>query len=400
MPILDIQKRARELGRIRIGQVVPTSSGKTRPEKLDRFRLTSSSKPLLDKVAELYGGEVREWTPQGGGPSSWEVITTSTRLPIMVPPQPVSQWYEYWTAGGCKHRCDGHTNVLTDELCDPEDHGHREALKRPTTRLNVVLRDVEGIGVWRLETHGWNAAVELPDAAEFLARAGGYVNGWVSLEPRTSKAEVPDRQNGGTKVETRRFMVPIIEIDVTPSELMAGRGRVATPALDGPVPAPAALTGPTPAAVANPYVGYHRQVEAASNLDELAAVWDAARAQNLVGTTAQPSPEATAFVEAFKARAKALVPKEQPAPAAEPDADGAYPAEVVEDNTPVPDAPATGPDADQVWQQILAAGGQQGMSLGDVEDDFAQRMGGLSSADASAAELQHYLGLLEQGAAA
>ena len=104
MPILDLQKRARELGRIRIGQVVPTSNGKTRPEKLDRFRLTSASRPLLEKVAELYGGDVAEWTPQGGGATAWEVVTNSTRLPIMVPPQPVSQWYEFWTAGGCKHR--------------------------------------------------------------------------------------------------------------------------------------------------------------------------------------------------------------------------------------------------------------------------------------------------------
>src|SRR6476659_3823579 len=93
MPILDIQKRARELGRIRIGQVVPTTNGKTRPAKLDRFRLTSHSRPLLDRVAELYGGTVQEWAPQGGGATAWEVITDTKRLPIMVPPQPISQWY-------------------------------------------------------------------------------------------------------------------------------------------------------------------------------------------------------------------------------------------------------------------------------------------------------------------
>jgi hypothetical protein len=123
MPILDIQKRARELGRIRIGQVVPTTrrdgTAGTRPEKLDRFRLTSNSKPLLDKVAELYGGTVAEWQPQGGGAKAWEVVTNTARIPIMVPPQPITQWYEFWTAGGCKHRCDGQTNVLTDEPATP-----------------------------------------------------------------------------------------------------------------------------------------------------------------------------------------------------------------------------------------------------------------------------------------
>ncbi|WKN47120.1 hypothetical protein [Nocardioides sp. Arc9.136] len=408
MPILDIQKRARELGRIRIGQVVPTSNGKTRPEKLDRFRLTSHSRPLLEKVAELYGGEVAEWQPQGGGTKAWEVITDSKRLPIMVPPQPVTQWYEYWTGGGCKHRCDGHTNVLTDELCDPEDFGHQEAIKRPTTRLNVVLRDVEGIGVWRLETHGFNAAVELPDAAEFLAAAGGYVNGWVSLEPRTSKAEVPDRQNGGTKIQTRHFHVPIIEIDVTPSELMAGRGRVATPALAGPVPGPAALPAGGPAAVVNPYVEYHRQVEAAVSLDALSSIWEAARAQNLVGPTASATPEAAAFLDAFKARAQAVKPPAaEPAPAAaaepQPDKEGAYEAEVVEEDTPFPDPGAdvqAGADADAIWYQAVKAGGERGMGLSAVVDDFKARMGGLLPDDASAEELQHYLGLLTAGVAA
>jgi hypothetical protein len=56
-----------------------------------------------------------------------------------------------------------------------------------------VLRDVEGVGVLRVETHGWNAAMELPNAAEFLAQAGGYVNGWLSLEQRTSKAIINDK---------------------------------------------------------------------------------------------------------------------------------------------------------------------------------------------------------------
>jgi len=60
VPILDIQQRSRELGRIRIGQTQPTKSGKSRPAKLDRFRLTSASRPLLERVAALYGGTVRE----------------------------------------------------------------------------------------------------------------------------------------------------------------------------------------------------------------------------------------------------------------------------------------------------------------------------------------------------
>jgi hypothetical protein len=112
-------------------------------------------------VAALYGGTVQPWTPQGGGAEAFEVITESTRIPILVPPQPVTQYFEQWSGGGCVRRCDGQTELLSGGNClcsvDPED---REC--KPTTRLNVVLRDVEGIGVWRLESHGWYAATELP----------------------------------------------------------------------------------------------------------------------------------------------------------------------------------------------------------------------------------------------
>lgn len=40
---------------------------------------------------------MREWTPANGGPSAWEVVTDADRLPVLVPPQAVSQWYELWS---------------------------------------------------------------------------------------------------------------------------------------------------------------------------------------------------------------------------------------------------------------------------------------------------------------
>lgn len=381
MPILDIQRRARELGRIRIGmkETFTKRNGEqgTRPAKLDRFRLTSASRPLLDKVAELYGGTVSEWTPAGGSPQ-WEVITGSARLPIMVPPQPISQWYEFWTRAGCQHRCDGRTNVLTDEPCNPEDPKHIEAVKKPTTRLNVVLRDVEGIGVWRVETHGFNAAVELPDVAEFLAQAGGYVNGWLALEQRTSV----EQTDQGPK--TRHFMVPIIEIDVTPAQLMAGGGRVAAPALSGgPV-------GDRPAlAAAGPdYVALAADL---STPDEVRELWNQASA---AGHLTQ------GLRDHLIKRAEELGAATAPAPAiAEPavDAEGVVEAEVVDDAaTPALDTTTAG-DPDVIWQQILAEAGRQGYTTPDLEDDFARRMGGVTSDSASAMELQHYLGLLQSG---
>ena len=364
MPIIDIQKRSRELGRIRIGQQVPTSNGRTRPEKLDRFRLTSSSKHLLEQVAALYGGTVAEWTPKGGT-AQWEVITDSKRIPILVPPQPVSQWLETWTGGGCVHRCDGQTNALTGDPCDPEDPDHQQA--RPTTRLNVVLRDVEGIGVWRLESHGWNAAMELPNAAEFLSQAGGYIDGHIALEERTSMG-----LNARTgKPETRRFMVPIIEIAVTPAALFAGEGVMRPPSIEGPVQSSAAA-----ALEAAPRPDYETVVAATTTRDELNEVWQQAKTaghmDDALGALIRAQAQKIVAAEAAAAQ------PEQPDEAPFPDEDGAVEAEVVDH------------DVDTVWQACLAEAGRLGMSLWDVEKDF-QSATSMNVSDADAAALTTYL---------
>lgn len=261
-PILNLQQRQRELGRIRLGQKV---GAKGRPEKLDRFRFTSPSRSLIESVAAKYGGEVRPWN--GAGTEQWEVITEARRLPILVPPQPVNQWMELWSGGGCQRRCDGEREVLSDQpcLCDP-DPEKREC--KPTTRLNVVLRDVHGVGVWRLESHGYYAATELPQTAAFLASAtvaGTYLPAHLGLEERVVK-----RQG-----KTSRFIVPLIEVDVTPAQLMAGQGA-ALQIGDGSQPAVGPAQRP---AIEAPGDGrdWVALVESASTAEELRALWDQAK---------------------------------------------------------------------------------------------------------------------------
>jgi hypothetical protein len=336
MAILDLQQRARELGRIRIGEVKATSSGKTRPAKLDRFRLTSPSQALLEQVAALYGGTVAAWQPQGGGPAQWEVYTDATRLPVYVPPQPVTQFYELWSGGGCKRRCDGITELLSDRPCvcgpDPAD---RQC--KPTTRLNVVLKDVPGIGVWRLETHGYYAAVELPQAAVFLAQAGGYVDGFLALEERRI---VRDGQ-------TRDFMVPTLEVAVTPAQLLAGAG--ATTALPG---GPAgALEAPAP--------DYAAKAAAATDLDGIRAVWRQAR------DAGHLTDELQAML--MDAGNRLTTPAQPPE---------ALPAAVY--------------DVDDLWMRIVAAC-PAGWTTGDLETDFAARHAGLVPGDATGQQLDAYL---------
>ena len=115
MAILTLQRRLREAGRIRIGQQVKAANGKTRPAKLDAFRLTSADKVAMDAAATLYGGEVKEWDGAPIG-KMWELFTAANSLPVVIPPAATafSQFYEAWSGGGCTRRCDGERELLTD----------------------------------------------------------------------------------------------------------------------------------------------------------------------------------------------------------------------------------------------------------------------------------------------
>jgi hypothetical protein len=245
VPIIDIQARLRELGRIRMGvQVEGTKNGRTfrRPEKLATFRLTSGSQSLIVAAAAAYGGEVSEWTE--GDRHEWQVTIETLALDIIIPPgYPVSQWFELWRAGGCIRRCDGQVNQITGVPCEcPKVPADRMALAAKgeacsyTTRLNVMLPNIPDLGVWRLESHSYYAAVELIGAADILVRAseaGMLVPAKLRIDQRERK--VPGQP-------TKRFPVPVIEFTDTRladlpvieghrSPLLAAPARAAIPAL-------------------------------------------------------------------------------------------------------------------------------------------------------------------------
>jgi Recombination directionality factor-like len=219
MPIIDIQRRLTEVGRIRIGQKVPIgATGKTRPAKLESFRLTSPNKTLITAASNLYGGTVQPWDAPTG--KQWEVITDTTTLPVIVPPTDLgfTQHYELWAQGGCLRRCDGQTATIPDNgnltendcLCDP---GAREC--KPHTRLSVMLADLPGLGLWRLDTQGYYAATELLGATEILntARHHGV------MLPATLRLQQEIIKRPGQT--TRRFNKPVLDVNVTPAELTA-----------------------------------------------------------------------------------------------------------------------------------------------------------------------------------
>lgn len=359
MPIIDLQRRMRQLGEIRIGHAVNTgrTSEKTgkpilRPEKLNRFRFTSPSREILAEVATLYGGEVKPWTPANGGPSEFEVYSQAARLPVLIPPNDaVSQWYELYAGSKCQRRCDGVTEHKADRpcLCNPEK---RQC--KITTRVNVMLRDVPALGQWLLISKGYYAAVTLPPAAELLAQAGGYVAGWLGMEEKLIQ----------TDDGPARFMVPTLDVEITPAALMAGQMTGAQAIASGPERV--AITGGRP--------DYAGLAAVATTSDAVAELYRQAVA---AGHMDRP------LADALTARGEALKPPAEPkatsAPAPAP-AEVVHEVEIVEDD-----------DVDGVWFQIMNAAGQLGLTTTQVEERFAQENGGLHPSTASTARLRQFL---------
>lgn len=372
MPILDLQRRMRQLGEIRLGHVVPTRNGKTRPAKLDKFRFTSPSREILTEVAALYGGEVKPWTPANGGPAEFEVYSQANRLPVLIPPKDaVSQWYELYAGSKCQRRCDGVTEHKSDRpcMCDPDD---RECAM--TTRVNVMLRDVPALGQWLLISKGYYAAVTLPPAAELLSQAGGYVAGWLGMEEKTAIV----------KDQLARFKVPTLDVEITPAALMAGQ------ITGGPT---AVASGPERVAITTGRPDYAALAAEAKTPADVRALYEQAveRREMDEALAKTLTARATALGAAPKgAQTKAPDPAPSTPPPA-PDEEGVYEAEVVE-HAPDPAA------AQEVWFQIIAAAGPRGMTTEQVETAFARQHSGLHPSSATVAQLNEFLGALKGGA--
>lgn len=200
MAIIDLQKRLRQIGTVRYGELV-SRNGKTFPSTRATWRATTSDEMVARQVAELFGGTVTDWDSKSA--ERFVVDTDTNRLPIaVVPGHALSQFYELWSGGGCKRRCDGVDEMISGGacVCDPEQ---REC--KPTTRFSFVLRGIDALGLFRLNTTGYYAAVELAGAVEFLEVAtarGEVLPGWLRIEERRV---VRDAQ-------TKVFKVPVLDV--------------------------------------------------------------------------------------------------------------------------------------------------------------------------------------------
>jgi len=243
MSVLDIQRRGQQIGRLRMGEQVGTGKftqdgkEKMRPVRRDTWRLTTGSRHMADSAAAYFGSEVRPWNGQ------WDVDTKRSEITVMVPPrdQVISQNYEMWNAGGCVRRCDSQAEQISGGPClcphaaDPGDAEEvaRAALRRADmarknppqachliTRVSFMIPDLPGLGVFRLDTSSYYAAVEIGDAAMLMQAArdqGVFLSAILRIDQR-------QRVAGG---QTKKYPVPVLEVmssfrQIASGELAAG----------------------------------------------------------------------------------------------------------------------------------------------------------------------------------
>jgi hypothetical protein len=332
--IRNSQKQARELGRLRTGYSIPSEDPKKRPRpvKSKTWVVSSHAEHYVKAAAAAMGGNVERWQPQGNGAPQFRVITEAEQIEAVLPPgDPLSQANEMWNKGGCVRRCDGETEQISRHPClclaehGPEWHQLRQDLYTKdkvcaaTSRLNVILPDMPDMGVWRVETHSWYAANELAGTVDMvLSGTGGK-----GLVPVTLRIEPRTRVAGG---QTKHFPVVVVEI----------RGVTPRQALTGPLPTAVALdpggAGQARAAIEAPKGrDYLADAAAALTVDDVQDVYRAAYAAGHL---------TDGLIAALKERADE-VRSEESKPTANsgpggdpgPDEEGAYPVEVVEDQS-------------------------------------------------------------------
>lgn len=264
-PLADLESRAPEAGRIRLG--VKTAKAM---RSLDTFRFTSPYRDCIEALAATYGGEVKAWNDPKASPSNqWEVITNANEVEVFLPPNPVSTWYEMYSGGGLLRRCDGEACLIPQQTgpgqwepvstpCICTAKGNMEC--SPHTRLKVLLPNVPFRGVWRLETKGWNALKELPGMADLIRQlneSGSMVRVALGIEKRTQM-----RPSG-----KRNFVTPTLTMLDTPFEIMSGKASISS--LAPAQPQPKAIAAPVESDVVDAELVEEDEVEAQLRADVL-----------------------------------------------------------------------------------------------------------------------------------
>jgi hypothetical protein len=304
----NIQARAAEHGRLRTGYTQGN-----RPMRSATWVVTSHSEEHVRAAAELWGGTPEQWSPLNSTIQQWRVITKASSIEALITPgDPLNQYNELWTKGGCQRRCDGETELLSRQAClcaarfGEDWHQQKKGVVCSTTsRLNVMLPDLSGMGLWRAETHSFYAASEWGGMVDMVL-AGTDGRGFVPVTLRIEPRQVV--RDG----ETKKFPVVVVEL----------RGVTPRQALAGPLPTAVALNpasaGQAVAAIEAPRPDYLALAEGALTPDDVGDVYRQAHAAGHL------TDQLIADLKAISDRKKS----EEPGP----DEDGVYPAELVDSN--------------------------------------------------------------------
>ncbi|NUL13252.1 recombination directionality factor, partial [Streptomyces lunaelactis] len=259
--LLNIQRRAAEHGRLRTGYTQGN-----RPARSDTWVVTSHSEDHVRTAAKLWGGEPESWKPLNSTIEQWRVITKASSIEALITPgDPLNQYNEMWSAGGCQRRCDGETELLSRQSClclarfGEDWHQQKKGtVCAATSRLNVMLPDLSGMGLWRAETHSFYAASEWGGMVDMVLAGTdgkGFVPVTLRIEPRQVVREG----------KTKKFPVVVVEL----------RGVTPRQALSGPLSTALALdpTGTQPLAIEAPRPDYLALAEGALTSDDVRDVW-------------------------------------------------------------------------------------------------------------------------------
>lgn len=210
-PLIDLQRRLAEAGRIRMGE----KTEKGAPKRLNTWRITSPTKELVEQAAGLYGGEPQPWDSPTG--AQWEVVTTTEELPVLVMPgYSFRQAYEFRTSPTkVERRCDGHEQDDGGACVCNAEGLLGEAACKLITRLTVALPELTTMLGWRLETKGENAARELLASMDLVQG----VSGGRPFVP--ARLRIVERR-GSVDGQTVRYVVPVIDVSIRYSELGIG----------------------------------------------------------------------------------------------------------------------------------------------------------------------------------
>ncbi|WP_338118670.1 hypothetical protein [Streptomyces cyaneofuscatus] len=353
--ILTMKRQAAELGRIRTGysRPNPKPDGKPIPVRSKTFVLTSHSRDYVAAAADLYGGTVEQWTPQGQNVTQWRVITKATELRAILPQgDPLSQSYEFWTGGGCSRRCDGVTENISGDPCVclakfGEDWHERSPKQvcRPTSRINVMLPDMPDLGYWRLESHSYYAADAMAGGLDTVLQA---TEGRSLMPVRMWIEQRKVVRNG----ETKNFPVVML-VPALPKLRHALSGPISTAAaLD-----PASLD--RPAIEAGPAVvpDYAAEARLCRTVEDARQVWHRANRAGHVARDGSDelSQELRRIADDIEKGIDTRTGEDHGDDEQGPDDEGVYDGEFVEDGEQGDEPPAAYPPAS--WPAAAVPGG-------------------------------------------